>query len=52
MNEWVIAIEVGEVFLVFGFERVVKLFGEALFDFCNEFIGAEAFETERQQGTQ
>jgi hypothetical protein len=52
MNEWVIAVVVGEVFLVFGFKCVVEFFGEAFFNFRNQFIGAEALESERQQSTQ
>ena len=52
MNEWMIAVVVGKCFLVLGFKGVVEFLGEAFFNFCNEFIGAEAFETKRQQRTQ
>ena len=52
MNEWMIAVVVGKCFLVLGFKGVVEFFGETFFNFCNEFVGAEAFETKRQQRTQ
>ena len=34
------------------FMALVELFGEAFFNFCYQFIGAEAFETKRQQSSQ
>ena len=52
MNEWMIAVVVGKCFLVLGFKGVVEFFGETFLNFCNEFVGAEAFETKRQQRTQ